>query len=216
MSRPHSTVFRRVLPLTEKFQSPTLRNQWPGTPTPQLNAVECFPRPSSPWILKSLSVGANSRGRMLTSDRLRSVLTYEPDSGTFRRGENPAGWMKSDGRYRMIRVDGRSYYAHRLAWLYEYGDWPACEIDHVNGNGLDNRICNLRLADRFGNTRNTKFRSNSTGFPGVSKRHSKWRSHIKINGKTKFLGAFATPEEAHAAYAAAVAFEHGEFSRFNR
>lgn len=161
---------------------------------------------------------------MLTSERLRQLLNFDPDTGNFVWLEkvapnieigSRAGWIRSDKRYKMIRIDGKYHYAHRLAWLYVHGRWPDPEIDHVNGDGLDNRLCNLRQASRSNNVNNTRPPKNSTGFPGVSKYRRKWRATVRIGGKTKSLGYWPTPEEAHAAYVKAVNSVHGEFSRFH-
>jgi hypothetical protein len=90
------------------------------------------------------------------------------------------------------------------------------DIDHINGDGLDNRWSNLRLATRAENIRNSRTKAtNTSGFKGVSwhKRDRKWQAHIKINGRSKNLGLFEAPEDAHAAYVAAAQKYHGEFAR---
>lgn len=90
------------------------------------------------------------------------------------------------------------------------------EVDHINGDGLDNRRCNLRLAKHAENMRNRRMpASNTSGFKGVSwhTRSRKWKAQICIGGRPTSLGLFTTPEAAHAAYVeAAVAF-YGEFAR---
>lgn len=158
----------------------------------------------------------------LTADRLREVLTYDPETGVFRWkvrtsirvtvGE-VAGYLR-DG-YRFITIDGRKYRAHRLAWLYMYGVWPA-ELDHVNGDRADNRISNLREATRTQNNANTPIRKNNTsGVKGVcwDKRKRKWMAQIRVRGVQRFLGYYETTEEAGEAYAAAAARYFGEFAR---
>lgn len=94
------------------------------------------------------------------------------------------------------------------------------KVDHWNGNGLDNRRENLRLANNAQNARNRK-RSvvNKTGYKGVSYEKnpnykSKWVAQIKVNGKRIHLGHFATPEDAYVAYCEAAQKYHGEFARF--
>jgi len=86
--------------------------------------------------------------------------------------------------------------AHRLAWLYTYGSFPNGDIDHINGNGLDNRIANLRDVTRSVNLSNAKKRvDNTTGITGVVKAHTKgkWQAQIGLiatTGKFKYLGTF--------------------------
>lgn len=90
-------------------------------------------------------------------------------------------------------------------WLYMYDCWPPQEIDHVNGDRADNRLCNLRLTDRFGNTQNIRKprKDNVTGFLGVSPCSNGFQAQISANKKEYHLGYFKTPEEASAAYQAA-------------
>jgi hypothetical protein len=87
--------------------------------------------------------------------------------------------------------------------------------DHINGNPLDNRRANLRLATNTENMRNRgKYRTNTSGYKGVDWRRGagKWRAVIKVNGKQIYLGLFTTPELAHAAYCEAAKKYHGEFA----
>jgi hypothetical protein len=93
------------------------------------------------------------------------------------------------------------------------------EVDHIDGNGLDNRrSTNLRLATRSQNQHNQGIsRANTSGFKGVtwSERHKKWRVLIAINSKLKHLGYFTEKNLAAAAYAKASAELHGEFGRLS-
>ena len=83
-----------------------------------------------------------------------------------------------------------------------HGVEPELEMDHINGNPTDNRLCNLRLATRAQNLVNTKARKNSSGIKGVSwyAAGKKWRAQIKVNGKTHYLGAYSSKEEAAEKY----------------
>lgn len=78
------------------------------------------------------------------------------------------------------------------------------EIDHINGDESDNRICNLRLATKSENQQNKRRprKDNKAGLLGVCwfERAKKWRAQITVNGECKYLGLYVTPEEAHAAY----------------
>lgn len=98
---------------------------------------------------------------ILTAERLRELLTYDPETGEFRwrytrgcraRGQI-AGTVTCLG-YLTIAIDGRKYKAHRLAWLHVHGEWPYPEIDHINRIKLDNRLVNLRRATRAENNAN--------------------------------------------------------------
>lgn len=89
-------------------------------------------------------------------------------------------------------------------------------VDHANGNGLDNRRANIRLATRSQNLWNQPIaKHNTSGFKGVSfiKRTKRYRAAIGLHGKMKYLGYFATAELAHEAYVAASILYHGEFRR---
>jgi len=89
-------------------------------------------------------------------------------------------------------------------------------VDHVNGNGLDNRRENLRPADDSKNAMNRRMRSdNTSGFKGVSRHRLKWRAEIRVSGQLINLGTFATPQEAARAYDAAAAHYFKEFARPN-
>jgi hypothetical protein len=90
-------------------------------------------------------------------------------------------------------------------------------VDHVNGDTLDNRRANLRLATPIENARNRKMQStNTTGLKGVmlNKRTGTWRSKIRTGGCEVHLGTFKTAQEAHAAYCDAAKQFHGDFARF--
>lgn len=158
----------------------------------------------------------------LTIDRVRELLDYDPETGIFTRRiyrggtksiSEPAGYTHSKG-YRIVRVDLEMIKGHRLAWFMFYGEWPKKEIDHINGNKDDNRIANLRQADRSENMRNCGMKSNNTsGFKGCRLREKGWQARITLRGKQIHLGFFGTALEASAAYEAAARELHGEFTR---
>ena len=157
---------------------------------------------------------------LLTVHRLRELLSYDPDAGLFSwqfsRGPirlgMQAGTVKDNG-YVQIKVDGAFYRAHRLAWFYTHGEWPAHDIDHINGDRADNRLANLRCATRAENMQNArKARRNSkTGLLGASPSRGKgggFRADIKVNGKQTVLGTFSSAQEAHEAYLTAKRVMH--------
>jgi hypothetical protein len=146
------------------------------------------------------------------------MVTYDPDTGEFqwfrgfRRCEKRGGSIKKDG-YRYIAMHKRRYLAHRVAWALVTGEWPQCQIDHINGIRGDNRFSNLRLATCAENMRNRPMaKNNTTGFKGVGKTpKGRYCARIGVAGKSLHLGTFDTPEAAAAAYAAESARLHGEF-----
>lgn len=147
--------------------------------------------------------------RVITQEFIKELLDYNPDTGIFtwakskgtaKKGKE-SGWKATpNGKsYRVIMINGRGYFSHRLAWLYSYGSFPVNDIDHINGNGLDNRLINLRDVTESENLRNVRLSSrNKSGVIGVSwdKLVSKWRADIRIDGKKKFLGFFDDLEDA--------------------
>ena len=155
----------------------------------------------------------------LTQDRLRELVNYDPDTGLFtwrisrrkcRQGALAGANMPTG--YRVIRLDDVLHLAHRLAWLYVHGVWPTNQIDHINGNRADNRLCNLREATNAENAQNRRKTKGKSGLMGVRQENSKWLAEIKFNYKVIRLGLFDTPEEAHQTYLAAKQALH-PFSR---
>lgn len=153
---------------------------------------------------------------------LRSVLDYSAKTGQF-RWKVRRGWVTpgtvaggKTGKYHAIRVYDQLIYTHQLAWLFCHGYWPETDIDHKNGDRLDNRIDNLRLATRSMNNGNSKKpKTNTSGFKGVywHSQRERWCAGIRCNGQTTYLGLFDTPESAHEAYMAAARRIFGEFAR---
>ena len=147
----------------------------------------------------------------LTQDLLRELFRYKNGKLYWRVGRKGvrrgglAGWVEPDG-YRAIGIDQRAYKAHRLIWLYHYGEWPENHIDHVNQDRLDNRIENLRDVTNAENQKNRRINSdNTSGFTGVLwyKSSSKWAGRVKHEGKQIHLGMFADKEDAALAVYAA-------------
>ena len=151
---------------------------------------------------------------MITQDRLKELLRYCKDSGVFSWRINRKGGVKSgqccscvdSAGYVVIRVDGRLYRGHRLAWLHEHGVFPNELIDHINGIKSDNRILNLRLCTKSQNAQNAKPHiDNTSGFKGVSfcRNTKKWVADICVNGSSHRLGYFVDIEDAKRARASA-------------
>lgn len=141
---------------------------------------------------------------------LKSAFDYDADTGVIRwretRSHNAvarqeAGYTCQDG-YRLVMLNGKMLKAHRVAWAIFHGRWPHDEIDHMDGDKSNNRIRNLRDADRTTQAENIrKARADSkTGFLGVSPHRGKFMATIRIGKKKKFLGYRDTPESAYALY----------------
>lgn len=159
----------------------------------------------------------------LTQAKLKEVLRYDADTGEFTRvtfsGNRCAGsarlgpiTQKPDERgYIRIRVYGKKYRAHRLAWLYVHGCFPEQGLDHINGDKLDNRIANLREADQMQNSQNRKpMEGTSSKLLGVTRYRgaNKWRAQIMVSGKKIALGYFDDEHQAYDAYLKAKAELH--------
>ena len=160
----------------------------------------------------------------MNQQELKCLLHYDPPTGVFRWRHSPtlsvkpwdqAGSIDGQG-YVQIKIGGKVKMAHRLAWLYVYGDLPK-QVDHYNMNRSDNRIENLRSADNSLNGMNKRMQSNNTtGFKGVTyhKGTGKFHAKIQANGVRKSLGYYETAEKAHEAYIIAAGELHGQFARF--
>lgn len=160
---------------------------------------------------------------MITQSRLKELLHYDPETGSFTwlvqkfRGDKGATAGCNIGHgYWKIGIDRKRYYAHHLAWLYMTGEWPVGVIDHRDGDALNNRWANLRLADKSLNAANMRTpKSNTSGRKGVTwlRREKKWLAQIKVNGRRRALGYFDDKDEAAAAYENAARASFGEFAR---
>ena len=160
--------------------------------------------------------------RLPTQERLKELFDYNPETGEFIRKIKTNGFSKpgsvagslNKGGYVKMSVDKRMYQAHRLAWMYVYGEDPGkLEVDHRNHIKNDNRIANLRLSTHIQNGYNREGFS-KTGYKGVKfhKYSGLYEALITINKKRKYLGYFKTPEEASEAYQKASREHHGVYS----
>lgn len=155
--------------------------------------------------------------------KILELLFYDEESGSFQwksmtkngiKAGTIAGTKTPQG-YIRIKYKDRIYPAHRLAWLFRYGELPNSEIDHINGVRSDNRISNLRLVthsqNMFNRTRNINTVSGRKGVTW-SKKNQKWLVQCQCNGKRYYLGYFS---ELCDAVAAATRFRekhHGEYA----
>lgn len=140
---------------------------------------------------------------MITQETLKQLLHYDPETGVFtwlkKRGKSAVNkeaghnCFKNTKQYRLIGVETKLYRAHRLAWLYMTGSMPALEIDHIDGNGLNNAWLNLREVDRRENCRNMRLHNhNTSGISGVSwrKQRNKWRAYVMVDNHQINLGHY--------------------------
>lgn len=149
--------------------------------------------------------------RTIPIEKIGQFVEYNCETGDFihkkkRYAGKVAGTFAKTG-YRQLMIDGKTMLAHRVAWAIVHGAWPDGDIDHINGERSDNRICNLRLATRSQNLQNIrKIRGdNRCGVTGVffNAKHNKWQAQITSNGKGKYLGLFEDKSSAAQAYATA-------------
>jgi hypothetical protein len=108
---------------------------------------------------------------------------------------------------------------HRVILEQQYGELDDQIVDHINGNGLDNRRSNLRITDRFGNARNSKKKPSRVNkhhpYKGITFARGRWCAQIKVGNRHIHCGYYSTPEEAAAAYDEAAKRFFGEFARTN-
>lgn len=172
----------------------------------------------------------------LTPEILRECLTYSPATGRFFYKPRDRKHFIDDrsyaifhsrfsGKEALASLNGSGYlrgtvnsvkvYAHIAAWAITYGEWPKNEIDHINGDPLDNRIENLRdTTHKINNCNRAKSKNTTSQYIGVcynkGNKHKKWKAQIVIDGNHLNLGHFYTEEEAAAARMKAQR-EHSQF-----
>lgn len=169
---------------------------------------------------------------------LRECFDYDPDTGILTWRERPVEHFTSAGLCRRtnlrwankeagrtnqsrreVRVYGASFFVHRIIWKIIYGADPAEQIDHIDGNSLNNKISNMRSATSAQNAHNMKAKPTRDGaLKGATfcKDTKRWKSAITLGGKHIHLGRFDTQKEAHEAYIEASKKHHGEFGCWHR
>ena len=143
---------------------------------------------------------AMAKRQDLTAERARELFSYDKETGLLTRRITVNYNAKAGdiagcdhiGEYLSVGADGERYLAHRIIYLLVAGEWPE-EIDHINGDGYDNRWVNIRNVDRATNHKNQKLRStNTSGLMGVcwDKGRGKWAARIRVNYLHINLGRF--------------------------
>jgi hypothetical protein len=164
---------------------------------------------------------------LITHDRLRELLAYNTRTGVFVWLKRPnersrdlagkiAGATWKSGR-RVIKIDGKQYYAAQLAWFYVTERWPDRTIDHEDRNPGNDKWNNLRLANDQQQIWNRKCKVGKSGHTGVRQTPgcSSWQAIVRVNGKKQVLGTFKTTQEAAFAYDKKVRETRGAFGITN-
>jgi hypothetical protein len=154
---------------------------------------------------------------LLPLEFLKEQLSYDPENGNFTwlisksgvvNHDEPAGHTEKSG-YHRIKINGKAYSAHRLAWFYMTGKDPKQQtVDHKDGNKLNNVFSNLRLADEIQQQCNRTKK-------GYRLKHGKYEVAIKVAGIYLYLGRYKTEEEASAIHKYAENILFGEFAFCN-
>jgi hypothetical protein len=162
---------------------------------------------------------------IVKKEYLDTFLEYNPDTGLlfYKHCASKSNMWNSKyagmqagsllkGKYIQIKFDGYHYLAHRLAWIIMTGEQPDDQIDHIDGDGLNNRFNNLREATQAQNMANCeRLVRGIYEYP-----NGKWKALIGIDHERIYLGLFNTKEEAYTAYQAALIETHGEYAIYNR
>ena len=157
-------------------------------------------------------------GKLYWNSRPAEMFTSTRAMNSFnaRRASKPALDCLDCSGYFVGNIGRHRFLAHRVVWALAVGKWPEDELDHINCDPTDNRIANLRPADRFQNMQNRKaFSVGVDGLKGISREPNgkKWRAQIRSNGRYHYLGLFNSAEAAHAAYVEAAVRLNGQFAR---
>lgn len=177
---------------------------------------------------------AKDKYRGITANRVRELFDYKPETGQLiwkkyrplqkkKTGGRPisegdtAGYISTSDGYRYIGFDHQEILAHRLIWLWMTGQFPKCQIDHINKIRNDNRWVNLREATNSQNTHraDTGRPNTSTGIKGIwfDKSRNQYRVRLRCNGADVAIGRFLTLDEAIKQKEAAELKYFGEFAR---
>lgn len=174
--------------------------------------------------IQGVGIGKLNGGKtMLKFEHVNELLEYEPETGVLRWIKSPnkrvaigskAGSISSFG-YIKLKIDKKEYFAHRIAWLLYYKEWPSGQIDHIDNNRKNNAISNLRDCTASQNQRNQKRRkSNSTGIKGVywDANLNKWKVQVRGDGRIQYGGHYKSIQAAELAAIELRNRLHGEYA----
>jgi len=159
-------------------------------------------------------VHGDANKKELTVEFVRAVLHYDQATGAFtRRSTGKRCETRHAQGYRTVSVAANKHLAHRLAWFYVTGSWPADQIDHINRCRKDNSFANLRECSNQQNCWNMNRSVGKSGVRGVhwDCKRRKWVATIRVAGKTAYLGQFDDKQIAATAYRSAEAQHRGNF-----
>jgi len=161
---------------------------------------------------------------MLTKEKVLELCQYDQTTGHLywifgnnQTRQKPLVGSVTKHGYRRAKINGVNTMVHRVVFLIETGRWPEGPLDHINGDKLDNRFCNLREVTASQNNCNRPKAKNGTSLKkGVSYHDStgKWRARITLQKRIVSLGLYENEEDAHAAYCKAAEQLHGDFASF--
>ena len=150
--------------------------------------------------------------KQISFDEAAALFVYDPETGVVSwkndagrwgrlKAGTRAGWVEKRG-YLVVEIGRDKVFAHRIAWLLHYGTNPSADIDHINGDKGDNRICNLRDVSRTVNKQNQyrAHKNSTTGVLGVSPYRGKYRARIVVNGRERQIGVYESVDAAQTAY----------------
>lgn len=163
------------------------------------------------------------RERQFTKEDLESFFVVDLAKGRLfwrdtpchrRSGREAGNRIPTHGKYYWtVKIKGQSFRRSRILFCMAHGRWPYPTVDHINGNSLDDRIGNLREATYAENARNRDSIPKRSGLPfGVRRTYKRYGARIRVGGRSVFIGAFATPEEARDAYVNKRAELYGAFA----
>jgi hypothetical protein len=169
---------------------------------------------------------ASEKENKLKAAWLRENMAYDPATGEFwwiKRGPGRTVgkrlgsrlWSKGNS-YLTMKILGNVYYAHRVAWLHYYGEWPQGFVDHIDEDRTNNAIDNLRLATPPQNAARRDTKRSIAPSRGVFPHGVGFVARVHYGGKRHYLGYFKTAAEARAAYERKAKEIYGDFAHVEK
>lgn len=179
--------------------------EWPDRYVVHINGDKSDNRICNLKLYEKYRNWVSKRHAKPTDDEIREKFIYDKKTGhigvlvcdEFVRVDKRS--TRNGIEYLSVSINGNTFLSHRLAWFLHTGSWPRNHIDHINHDGCDNRIENLRDVTRSENLRNARrSKANKSGVTGVywNEWAKKWQASIRVNSVNTYLGLFNTLEEA--------------------